>query len=148
MADIVGPEVRSRMMAGIRGRNTKGEVLIRKELHRRGFRYRINAGNLPGKPDIVLPRYRTVILFNGCFWHGHTCPLFRWPKTRQDFWRAKIEGNRARDAKVRQELEAAGWRVGTVWECALKAVLQNPAPLIDDIAAWVKTGTDRKDWAL
>ena len=120
MADIVAPDVRSRMMAGIRGRDTKPELLLRRGLHRAGFRYRFHVRGLPGKPDIALPKYRAVIFAHGCFWHGHNCDLFRWPASRPEFWRTKITGNTTRDIKVKEDLTAAGWRVLTVWECALK----------------------------
>lgn len=107
-------------MSGIRGTNTKPELAIRRGLHRLGFRYRVHVGRLPGKPDIVLPRYRAVVLVHGCFWHGHDCPLFKWPKSRDAFWRDKIEGNKVRDAKSEQALRESGWRVLRIWECALK----------------------------
>lgn len=91
MIDIVDTATRSRMMAGIKGKNTKPEKLVRSLLHRQGFLFRLNVRELPGKPDIVLPRYRAVIFVNGCFWHGHDCFSFKWPKTRTDFWQHKIE---------------------------------------------------------
>ena len=111
MVDIVDSATRSRMMSGIRGRNTKPEVLIRSLLHRQGFRFRLDARDLPGRPDIVLPRYRAVVLVHGCFWHGHDCHLFKWPQTRPEFWREKIGRNRSNDDKVRAALLAGGWRV-------------------------------------
>ena len=120
MVDVVDRQTRSRMMSGIRGRNTKPEILIRKALHARGFRFRLHRKGLPGSPDIVLPKYRAVILINGCFWHGHDCYRFSWPKTRKAFWRKKIEGNRERDTRYLQELNEAGWRVCVVWECTLR----------------------------
>jgi DNA mismatch endonuclease, patch repair protein len=120
MADIVSREVRSRMMSGIRGKNTKPEMLIRKELHRLGFRYRLHVKSLPGKPDIVLPRYRAAIFVHGCFWHGHDCHLFKWPKSRCEFWKAKIERNRELDSAANNALEDMGWRQATIWECAIK----------------------------
>jgi DNA mismatch endonuclease, patch repair protein len=120
MADTVTPAVRSRMMAGIKGRDTKPEMILRRGLHGKGFRFRLHTSHLPGKPDMVFPKHRAVIFANGCFWHGHDCPLFKWPSTRQDFWKAKITGNRDRDGRVKASLLAAGWRVMTVWECALK----------------------------
>ena len=118
--DVVTPDVRSRMMSGIRGKNTKPELLIRKALFARGFRYRLHDKSLPGKPDLVFPKYRAVIQVNGCFWHGHNCPLFKWPSSRPEFWKEKITGNRQRDMASCEELERLGWRVMTVWECALK----------------------------
>ncbi len=119
MADVVSPEVRSRMMSGIRGKNTRPELMLRKALHARGFRFRIHAA-VPGKPDMIFPRRRAVLFVHGCFWHAHHCHLFKWPSTRQEFWRAKIEGNAVRDAANTRKLEEEGWRVGVVWECALK----------------------------
>ena len=92
MVDVVDLATRSRMMAGIKGKNTKPEKLVRSLLHRQGFRFRLNVRELPGKPDIVLPRYHAVIFVNGCFWHGHECARSKWPKSRTDFWRNKIEG--------------------------------------------------------
>lgn len=120
MADVVPPEVRSRMMSGIRGKDTKPEWVVRRALHARGFRYRLHVRDLPGRPDIVLPRYRAVVFVHGCFWHGHDCPLFRWPKTRPGFWRAKIGRNQSNDQKHLIALRDAGWRVAIVWECALR----------------------------
>ena len=108
------------MMAGIRGRNTRPELVIRKALHARGFRYRLHVAGLPGKPDIVLPRFRAVIFVHGCFWHGHDCPLFRLPATRSEFWEAKISRNRERDREVLGALKTTGWRCLTVWECAIR----------------------------
>jgi DNA mismatch endonuclease (patch repair protein) len=120
LADIVDKATRSRMMAGIRGKNTKPELLLRSGLHRKGFRFRVHVEGLPGKPDIVFPKYRAVIFAHGCFWHGHDCPLFKWPSTRKDFWRMKITTNNKRDQSKRKELADSGWRILTVWECALK----------------------------
>ena len=120
MTDVVSPEVRSRMMAGIRSKNTRPELLIRKCLHGRGFRYRLHDKRLPGKPDIVLPRYRAVILIHGCFWHGHDCHLFKWPSNNEIFWREKITQNKTIDEQTESVLLMSGWRVLTIWECALK----------------------------
>lgn len=120
MVDSLTPEQRSAQMSRIRGSNTKLEVLVRKGLHARGLRYRLGGAKLPGRPDIVLPKYRTVVFVHGCFWHGHDCPLYRLPKTRPEFWAEKIGKNRARDQRVTSELEAIGWRVLTVWECSLR----------------------------
>ncbi|QKW58315.1 very short patch repair endonuclease [Stenotrophomonas sp. NA06056] len=120
MVDSLTPEQRSAQMSRIRGSNTKLEVLVRKGLHARGLRYRLGGAKLPGRPDIVLPKYRTVVFVHGCFWHGHDCPLYRLPKTRPEFWADKIGKNRIRDLRVTAELEALGWRVLTVWECSLR----------------------------
>jgi len=107
-------------MAAIRGRNTKPEMVVRRGLHRLGFRFQLHRKDLPGKPDLVFPRYRAALFVHGCFWHGHDCHLFTWPKSREEFWRTKIESNRIRDAQDIQRLRKLGWRVGVVWECALK----------------------------
>ncbi|MFP4906044.1 very short patch repair endonuclease [Paraburkholderia sp. BR14261] len=120
MVDVVDTATRSRMMSGIRGRNTKPEKLIRSLLHRRGFRFRLNVRELPGRPDIVLPRRRAVVFVHGCFWHGHNCALFKWPRTRPEFWREKIARNRLNDAKALAALAAQGWRVAVIWECACR----------------------------
>ncbi len=111
-------------MAGIRGRDTKPEILVRKALHANGLRFRLHVAKLPGKPDVVLPRHRAVVFVNGCFWHGHNCRLFRWPSTRPDFWRAKIERNRSNDARAVRELMDLGWRVAVLWECAIRSPAQ------------------------
>jgi DNA mismatch endonuclease, patch repair protein len=118
--DVVDAATRSRMMAGIGPKNTRPELVIRRGLHALGFRFRLHDRTLPGKPDIVLPRWRAVIQVHGCFWHGHDCALFRWPGTRVEFWREKISRNVQRDREVEDALDRAGWRVLTVWECALK----------------------------
>lgn len=121
MADIVSPAKRSQMMAGINGKDTKPELQVRKALYARGFRYRLHNKKLPGKPDIVLAKYNTAIQVNGCFWHGHEdCHLFRFPKSRVEFWENKIGGNIARDKVNLEQLEKLGWRVLVIWECALK----------------------------
>ena len=120
MADIVSKAVRSRMMSGIKDKDTKPELLLRQNLHRRGFRYRLHTSNLPGRPDMVFPRFDAVLFAHGCFWHGHDCSLFRWPQTRREFWEEKLRGNQARDVRNEKLLLDQGWRVGRVWECALK----------------------------
>lgn len=120
MTDIVSPAKRSEMMSGIKGKDTKPEIIIRKALHKRGFRFRLHDKRLPGKPDLVLPKYRTVIFVNGCFWHGHECHLFKWPKSNQDFWREKISGTKERDKRKQLELISLGWRVLVVRECDLR----------------------------
>ena len=128
------------MMAGIQGRNTKPELIIRSALHRRGFRFRLHRGDLPGKPDLVLPKYRVVIFVHGCFWHGHDCHLFRWPKTREAFWRDKIGSNTARDRRQLLALREEGWRVATIRECALKGRARLPvATLVDHCADWLES---------
>lgn len=107
-------------MAGIRGANTKPEMLVRRGLHALGYRYRLHGKGMPGRPDLVLRKYKAVIFVHGCFWHGHECGIFKWPKTRLEFWQQKISGNRSRDQLVDNRLGEKGWRVLHVWECALR----------------------------
>jgi len=127
-------------MSRIRGTNTKLEVLVRKALHAKGFRYRLGGAGLPGKPDIVLPKYGTVVFVHGCFWHGHNCPLYRLPKTRPEFWAAKIESNKARDARVESQLRESGWRVELVWECSLRGVKEiDRALFFDQLAERIRS---------
>lgn len=137
--DVVTPAVRSRMMRNIQGKNTKPEIVIRKALHHRGFRYRLHDKLLPGKPDIVLPRFRAIIFVNGCFWHGHNCHLFKWPKSNTVFWKAKITANKERDERNKALLEAKDWRVTTIWECSVKGKSTTEIDAeIDRLAAWIK----------
>ncbi|NWJ25959.1 DNA mismatch endonuclease Vsr [Rhizobium sp. Td3] len=124
MPDIVDQETRSRMMSGIRGVNTKPELAIRKALHRQGFRFRLYARDVPGRPDLLLPKYRAAIFVHGCFWHGHDCSLFRMPRTRTQFWQAKIDRNRNRDVEVSVQLADLGWRQLSIWECAFRGKAQ------------------------
>ncbi len=126
------------MMSGIKGRNTKPEILVRSLLHREGFRFRLHVRELPGKPDIVLPKYRAAIFVHGCFWHGHDCPLYRLPGTRPDFWQNKIERNRASDRRARDALLAAGWRVAVVWECALRGPGTDVGQVAQRLAGWLR----------
>jgi DNA mismatch endonuclease (patch repair protein) len=122
MADIVDTATRSRMMSGIRGANTKPERLVRSILHRMGYRFTLNNHQLPGRPDIVLPRHHTAVFVHGCFWHRHAgCPKAATPATRPEFWQAKFATNVARDRRVSAKLRREGWRVLTVWECQLAA---------------------------
>ena len=118
--DIISPEQRSALMSRIKGKDTKIELEVRRGLHALGFRYRLGGAGLPGRPDIVLPKYRTVVFVHGCFWHRHDCYLFRLPKTRTEFWRSKIEATAVRDARQQSELRNLGWNVQTVWECQLR----------------------------
>lgn len=120
--DVHDKQTRSYNMSQIKSKNTKPEELVRKYLFSQGFRYRKNDKRLPGSPDIVLPKYKTVIFINGCFWHGHEgCKYFVWPKSNKEFWKSKIETNIARDKKKKLLLEELGWKVIVVWECELKS---------------------------
>jgi DNA mismatch endonuclease (patch repair protein) len=120
------------MMSGIRSKDTRPEMLIRKGLHALGYRYRLHDRKLPGRPDLVFPKWGAVIFVNGCFWHGHDCNLFRWPSTRADFWRDKIGGNIGRDRRNREALLGAGWRVFDVWECSIRGAMKLP---LDELLA-------------
>lgn len=122
MMSSMKPDEKRRLMARFRGKDTKPEVLVRRALHRAGRRFRLHVRDLPGRPDIVLPRDRTVIMVHGCFWHAHeNCPIARIPNTQPEFWRGKFQANKERDERVRSELEACGWRVVTIWECEARA---------------------------
>ena len=121
MADRLTPDHRSKNMAAIISKNTKPEIFVRKTLHALGYRYRLHSKNVPGKPDMYLAKWKLAVFVNGCFWHGHQqCPLYRLPKTREEFWASKVAANVARDKLVRDWLAANGLRYLDVWECALK----------------------------
>lgn len=140
MVDVVDQATRSRMMAGIQGKNTKPEILIRKALHARGFRYSLHHKGLPSKPDIVMPKWRAAIFVHGCFWHMHGCPLSKLPSNNAEFWLAKLTSNQRRDINVNQQLQAMGWRTVTIWECATrgKAAMANLPLLMDRLADWLR----------
>ena len=142
MTDIVDKETRSRMMSGIRGKDTKPELIIRKKLHRLGFRFRLHDTSLPGKPDLKFTRYHAVILVNGCFWHGHeNCRLFKWPSNNKEFWKKKILRNKEKDRETLAELEEKGWRVLTIWECALKGKSESELDrVVQKAASWLLKG--------
>lgn len=126
MADVHSKEIRSYNMSRIKGKNTKPEMLVRKFLHANGFRYRVHVKDLPGKPDIVLPKHKTVIFIQGCFWHGHDqCKYYVVPKTKTDWWLNKINGNKTKDIMNIGLLKNAGWQVIEVWECELKPALRS-----------------------
>jgi len=127
-------------MAAIRGRHTKPELLVRKAMHAAGLRYRLHARYLPGRPDLVFPRHHAVIFVHGCFWHRHDCHLFKWPRTRQDFWREKIGRNVINDEKAVAAASRTGWRVAIVWECALKGRTKlDESEAMQRLAAWVRS---------
>lgn len=142
--DNLSQAERSKVMARVKSKATKPELVVRKFLFKNGLRYRLNDSRLPGKPDIVLPKYKIVIFVNGCFWHGHSakkCKLARMPKSNIEFWKSKIERNRQRDKRNQQKLRRMGWRVLNVWECGLKSnalsvllsKIRRKAPILNDV---------------
>ncbi|WP_020180254.1 very short patch repair endonuclease [Methylopila sp. M107] len=138
MGDVVDAATRSRIMASIRGKDTRPEFLIRRGLHALGFRYRLHARNLPGRPDLVFARRRAVVFVNGCFWHGHHCHLFRLPGTRREFWAQKIARNAERDGEAAQRLREQAWRVMSVWECAIRGrTAIGLEATVATVAAWL-----------
>ena len=146
MADRHTPDARRRNMAAVKGKNTKPEMAVRRALHGRGFRYGLHNKTLPGKPDLYLPKYGAVIFVHGCFWHAHDCPAFSWPKTREDFWRAKIGGNAERDKANIDALLSRGLRVAVVWECAIKGKnKRSPEAVADDLSLWLRGDGPRLD---
>lgn len=129
------------MMAGIKGKNTQPELIIRRSLFRKGFRYKLHDKNLPGKPDLVFHKFNSVVFIHGCFWHGHNCHLFKWPSTRPDFWRKKIYGNREVDKRNYRQLKKGQWYILTIWECAIKGKKKKPLnKIIASITKWIETG--------
>ena len=141
MVDVVSKRKRSQMMAGIKGKDTSIELLFRKALHRKGYRYRLHQSTLPGKPDMVFPKYNAIILINGCFWHGHNCHLFKMPTTRTEFWTKKIGRNIEKDNEVREQLSESGWRILTIWECSVKGKTRLEfEQIIKDIENWLGIG--------
>ena len=141
MVDIVEKTKRSQMMSGIKGKNTKPEIIIRKELFKIGFRYKINDPGLPGKPDLVFPKYKAVIFINGCFWHRHNCHLFKWPSSNVEFWHKKINKTVEKDKENIQRLTLSGWRVLEIWECSIKGKTKLCLnEIIDQTVNWIKTG--------
>jgi len=139
MVDVVDKKTRSRMMSGIKGKNTKPELGIRQGLHHLGFRYRLHDSKLPGKPDLVFPKYKAIILINGCFWHQHDCHLFKWPSTRKDFWRKKIVSNKERDQRNIKKYQQSDWKVLVIWECAVKGRTRLPMnEVIQATANWLQ----------
>lgn len=136
--DTVDKVKRSEIMSGIKSKDTRGELSIRKGLHKLGFRYQLHRKDLPGKPDLVFPKHRAVIFVNGCFWHAHNCHMFKWPSTRVDFWKEKIGTNKIRDARNFQACIALGWKVLVIWECALKGkTRRNLDEVIHTTANWL-----------
>lgn len=145
MVDIVDKETRSRMMAGIRGRDTKPETLLRRALHSRGLRYRLHSKLLPGRPDLVFQKHHAVIFIHGCFWHRHAgCRYCTTPKTNQEFWHEKFAANVTRDVNSMDSLLKSGWRVGIVWECALRRESQVQITAAQ-VHSWLLSGSSLMD---
>ena len=143
VGDIVDQATRSRMMSGIRGKDTRPEIEVRKALHAKGFRYRLHARDVPGKPDATFPRYRAALFVNGCFWHGHDCHLFRLPGTRTEFWQEKIARNQKRDEIVRAQLREKGWRSITIWECAIRGrESMGLRRVVSEVSAWLRSSSE------
>ena len=145
MTDIVDSATRSRIMAGIRGKDTKPEIEIRKKLFVLGYRYRLHDSKLPGKPDLILPKYNTVIFINGCFWHAHDCALFKWPSSRKKFWKTKLTRNREKDCENIESLKKLGWRILIVWECSFRGAGKNRekeiCAIIQKTVKWLNSGS-------
>jgi len=139
VTDIVDKQTRSRMMGGIKGKDTKPELVLRRALHARGFRYRLHSKNVPGRPDLVFQKHHAIIFVHGCFWHRHEgCRYTTIPSTRPEFWQTKFDANVARDTSVHDQLLDAGWRVATVWECALRRP-EETALAANLLAAWLRS---------
>lgn len=144
MVDVVDAPTRSRMMAGIRGKDTKPELAVRKALHALGLRYRLHAKDLPGKPDIVFPKYKAAVFVHGCFWHRHEgCRFATTPATRPEFWSEKFAANVERDSRKQAELEAAGWRQRVVWECDVRE--HGGKAIAADIRRWLRWEDERAE---
>jgi DNA mismatch endonuclease, patch repair protein len=136
VVDIVDSKTRSRMMSRIRGRDTIPELRLRKALHKLGYRYRLNARELPGHPDLVFPKFRAIVLVHGCFWHRHRgCRFATSPASNVSFWQQKFDKNLSRDARVLSELRALGWRVAIIWECVLEGSAATAS--VDSVASWL-----------
>lgn len=141
MADVVDKATRSRMMSGIRAKNTAPELYVRQRLHAKGFRFRLHAKDIPGKPDIVLPKHNALIQVHGCFWHGHGCKQCKTPATNTEFWQEKISSNQQRDNQNLCKQKENGWRTLVIWECAIRLSIQQKASfdLIESIGLWLNS---------
>ncbi len=141
--DVLTPEQRSLVMSRIRSKDTKPEMLLRRGLHGLGLRFRLHKADIPGKPDMVFPKYRVVVFVHGCFWHGHGCSLFKWPQTRAAFWKTKISRNMEQDRKVQAALTKAGWRIIVIWECALRGKYRKAQQdVLSDVETLVRFGRE------
>lgn len=142
MTDVVDKATRSRMMSGIRGRNTAPEMIVRRFLHARGFRYRLHVRHLPGRPDMVFPKFQSVVMVHGCFWHQHRgCKDAVMPKSNRRFWKPKLDGNRARDKRNAAALTKSGWRWAVIWECTLRDGKGRKIPtVLESLERWLSAG--------
>ncbi|MDP3676169.1 MAG: very short patch repair endonuclease [Novosphingobium sp.] len=141
MVDVVTPEKRSQMMARIRAKDTKPELVIRSGLHKLGYRFRLHDSCLPGKPDLVLRKYNAAIFVHGCFWHVHECNMFKWPQTREKFWRTKLLRNREVDITSLAAVQALGWRTAVAWECAVRGTLKKSiSTVLSELDDWLQAG--------
>jgi DNA mismatch endonuclease, patch repair protein len=139
MTDVLTAAQRQFNMSRIRGRDTKPEMLVRQGLHARGLRYRLHDRKLPGRPDLVFPRYGVAVFVHGCFWHAHGCTLSKLPATQRDFWKTKLEGNAARDRRAIDALQTAGWRVLVIWECALRGPARRAeSEVLNAASTWIR----------
>jgi DNA mismatch endonuclease, patch repair protein len=144
MADITDATTRSRMMSGIKGRDTLPELVVRRALHAAGLRFRLHHKGLSGKPDLVFPRYKAVVLVHGCFWHQHGCANSKLPKSRPEFWLLKLQANAERDKKTNCALQGAGWRVATVWECSVRSAVKAGDPtLYRALEGWIRSHSEK-----
>ena len=142
MSDVLTPEQRRLNMSRIRGLDTLPELLVRKGLHARGLRYRLQDRSLPGRPDLVFPKHKVVIFVHGCFWHAHGCNLCKVPRTREQFWTEKLSKNRMRDQRVTEDLNESGWCVLVIWECALRGAGRHDRDQLFDMAeTFIRSGT-------
>jgi DNA mismatch endonuclease, patch repair protein len=138
VSDVHNAKTRSFNMSKIKSKNTKPELILRKAIHAKGLRYKLHDKSLPGRPDIVFPKFKAIIEIKGCFWHGHDCDYFKWPKTHSEFWKKKISSNIERDKKTLLRLQDLGWRTLTIWECTLKGKNKLPLPeLTEYVESWL-----------
>ena len=146
MADVFTKKKRSEVMSRIRGKNTRPEIFVRSALHQQGFRFRLHVPSLPGKPDLVFPKYSALIFVHGCFWQGHDCHLFKWPSSREEFWRTKTLKNRDNVQKVLKVLKKTGWRILLVWDCCIKGKERlTSEEVIRGMSTWLESPSKFKE---